>query len=761
MDQEETELYKSATAESEIETKLLTYGEDQLTGKFPNCIDGLKTSTRRIAWCSQAHTEPIEFTRLVADVSKLHVGGDTAIIETIIRLSQPFMTGHNLIEVEGKSGEYYAPKAYAAPRYLKAAISEFSKDVYFNKVNLKTLPITTSKDFRDTEPRYLIPRLPMALILGNLSVGYAFKSKIPMVSLGDVCDAVTAYADFYLNRGMGIPANYVLAKHLVPSFPIPCLIKNREELIEHYSQGDYDCPIEMEGTCELTNSTIILRSIPYGSDFNGTVQRMRTALKSMENKKKQSPIDASICALVDTVNDLSSDKAEFAITLKRGVNPFEALEKLQGPLTYCDSLHPLWNYLSDSRITKYQPPIILLKWYRERANSIRGALKYQQAALILKQLELQALKLVAGHTDEVIKIIRSADTEDVAIENLYKRFPKLTLNQARIIEKLPLGALTRMTRSRVESELEQVATDLENNIAAFGKIHETIKSDAAYFKKRWDKPKLTRYSDEFMGYIQFGNLGITHFFDKDDLLDLISSKSWPDRLQRTVYFYDKSSPNRYAVRRGMLLPADKLGRHVWCEKVLCFPKVRDEYTLAIGKDKTARIMRTALPEDMRNGNYDFYPISKTFYGIERDGKVVEETIDKYPLKDGVGRGAKTKLIYAWPDKLKNLVVVHMNPTQPNILRLDRVVTEEELGKLRLAPNGKTNILGIYPFTSKDVWLNIPCDCRKGTSMEFLVVRHLDKLFAEGPHQFIDINKSNKALKLTRNSRARALFTLEL
>ena len=735
-------------ATNEIRTNLQIYGEDVLQTKFPSYVDGLKDITRRIIWFSRNYKEAKGLNKVIGDIGDYHEGGDSSIYNAMIRLAQPFMVGHSLITIEGKSGEYYDPGAAAAPRYLKAYLSEFSKDIFINGVNLRTLPMVPTKEFSDMEPRYLIPRLPMALIIGNLTVGFGFKSHIPMIDFEDVCDLVMIFSEYYQNGGVGTPDKKLLSKYLVPSFPIHNLIKNRKDIIKHYNEGDYTYPVDIEGLAEVTGNTIVLRAVPYGVDF-GTVTRI--VREQMRDKKHW------LWNYLSTVNQYSSDTAELSFEIKKGLNPFDVLNAIKGIIKFNYKWHPIHSYMKNGYALSLNPVMLIYLWYQERAVSIAGGLKYKQTDLVFEKMKLEAMLVISDHTNEVINIVRKAEDEEDAIKKLHKKFTDLTYKQAKIIANLKISTLSKASRKQILSDLEQVEFDLKNVIGSFTKIHNQIYTDAQYLKKKYKSTKETRFSDDFIGYVQYGNLGITHFFDLDEMYELLNSKGWSNSVKKEIHFYDSKYPHKYTLIGGKLNNLDILPRNIACEGIICLPAEREDYILTMDKKTNSTSVVEVKDNINYNASFTICPVSKHFYAIHKNGKITEDSVDKYTLRKTISKGARTDLIYALPDKYTDVVVFHMNPTFPNNLRADRILKDNsKLGCLKTTPTGSTIILAICPIKQNEIYLNIPHSCTKINSIEFLCIKNIKKLFTESDNILIPLNKN---IKLKRNSNVRTLYTL--
>lgn len=732
-------------ATEEIRSSLLTFGEDVLKTKFPSYMDGFKDITRRIIWFSKDYKESKGMNKVMGDIMDFHVSGDSSVYGAIIRLAQPFMVGHPLIEIDGKKGEYFDPSSAAAARYLKTKLSEFSKDVFFNGVNLKTIPMVATKDYSAMEPRYLIPRLPMALVLGNLTVGFGFKSHSPLIDFADVCDLVMAFAEYYQKGGAGIPKN--IAKHLIPTFPILNIIKNRDELYRSYINDDYNKEISMEGWADISGSNIILRTVPYGTDFGTMTSKLRNQMRDRKHW---------LWDYIVGVNQYSSDTAELSIEVKRGKNPFEVFDKLKPVIHFNNNWHPIYSYMKDGRALALNPAVLTYLWYQERAISIAGGLKYKQTDLIYRQMVLQAMLVVVEHSKEVIRLIEESDDEEDAVKRLYERFKELTWNQAKIVSQQRISTLAKSNRKQIESELEQVAVDLESTVKSFSRINEIIYTDAQFLKKKYKTTRESRFSNDFIGYVQFGDWGITHFFDYEEMYELLNSK-WPTHVKKTIHLYDSKAPVKYAVQNGKLNLLTELSKDINCEAIVCYPYDKSELTLAIGSDKSTCVVERSVTGIY--GDHIICPISKKFYGIHRNGAVTAEDVQSFSIRKNISKGAKTDLIYGLSDKSNDLVVIHMNTTEPNTLRIDRILFDGKIGSLKTVPTGDMHLLGIYPINSKEFILNVPDSCRKINS-EFIIVKNIKKLFESGKNNhLINLAKtSNKRLK--RNNQVRSLFVLD-
>ena len=741
----------------EITKDITVFSSSEVESKYPSYVDGLKAINRRIIWSAKNIREPESMVKLIGEVMTIHTSGDSSIEEAIKRLGQPFKVGNPLITISGKGGAYYDPKGAAASRYLKAHLSEFSFDVYYKDIDPRTIPMQFGKDFTKSEPKYLIPKIPMALLMYNLTVGIGFKSVTTMMSLDSVCDLVIAYANDKIQQDA---SDATLAKKygkmFVPEFPTKCLITNKEDLINAYVNNIWDTPIRIEGTVEMSGDDIVLKSVPFQIDFRTVTDDFRNKLKSKEGKY--------LIPYVKSARSLSAIEAEFDIPLVKGKNPFATLDMVRPDLKLTDPIYPSYIFTNaENKLTQLSPVRILALWFNERKNSIIGSLKYKQAKLIDEERRIKAILLICDYMDEVIDILKTSATDEIAIQRLHTRFAdiKLSWKQANIIADQKIRILAQASKPKLLDELNANLRAQKENFAKFGMVNQIIIDDAKLIKEKYGgkhAKHLTRYSSEFKGYVQFGDWGIIHFFDEEDMINILCSRGW-GTITKSIHFYTKNE-NRYIVKGNRLVPMVNPSREITCTNVVCCPVNNNGLTLVVNKNGNTAIIEREIPDN--SVGWSIFPISKNFYAIHRDGKITREVYTDYSIRKTVSCGAKTDIVYGLPNTSKNMIVFYMHTSEPNTLRVSWILQDNNIGELNAVPAGDLIILGVYNIRHKEVCLNIPAECTKAIAIEFLVIKNIRELFFDGmSNQFIDLNKSsNISKRLIRHRQVRTLYILE-
>lgn len=741
-------------ATSEIMFDCMTYGEEVMLTKVINAVDGLKNIFRRVVWFTQDYKSATALGRLIGELLEHHTSGDKSIDEVFIRLSQVFSVGHPLIAIAGNHGSYYDPRG-AQFRYLSACLSDFARDLYYRDISLATIPMTAGKTINVLEPLFMIPKLPMALVLGNLTVGYGFKSKIPMMDFPDVCDLVRIYAQHHKSKDLTRLPHKVFAPYCVPKFPILNLIKNRKQLIQAYSVGDYDHPIALDGWIDIAGDRVTLRAVPYGASYLKAVEVIRETM--IKNNKHW------LFDYIDSANDHSDKEARLTLNMRRGRNPFELVNRLKPLIKFSINMQPIRNYVLYGKIANLTPENILDVWYQERAGSIKNSLKVAQAKLVFERMKLEAMLLVVDSAKEVIEIIEKSSGDDAETAmRLHTKFPGLTKRQLEIVANLPLKTLAKARKPQLESDMDDVDEALKEIASQFSEVDTTIEEDAIYLKKKYPSTSLTRFSDEFIGYVKFGNWGITNFFDMEDMRNILNTRGWPSDMEKTVHMYDPRSPRLCLVQHGRMQEVTEMPRNLQCEQILQYPAARsDEITLVINhKTKSVSVVEKLVCLD--DDDYTLCPISKKFFAIHRNGVITEELYSNFSIRKSISSGAKSDVIFGLPDKMSDVVLVHMNTTEPNTVNFTRILTSDGLGKVRTVASGRQMILGAFPLKQKTVVLNIPSNCRKSCAAEVMFVENMSNMFTDSHSSNITVNLGRTTTdvgKLKRDTVVRTMFTL--
>src|SRR5699024_12564216 len=125
---------------------------------------------------------------------KLHPHGDSAIYETLVRLtSGNEALTYPLIESKDNMVKHYSrDMAYAAHRYTEAKLAPICAEV-FQDIDKDIVDFVDNFDGTTKEPVLLPTTFPSILVNSNQGIAVGMASNICPFNLEEVCDATIAY----------------------------------------------------------------------------------------------------------------------------------------------------------------------------------------------------------------------------------------------------------------------------------------------------------------------------------------------------------------------------------------------------------------------------------------------------------------------------------------------------------------------------------------------------------------------------------------
>ncbi len=117
----------------EMRDSYMEYAMSVIVGRaLPDVRDGLKPVHRRVLFSMNEQgnefNKPFrKSARVVGDViGKYHPHGDSAVYDTIVRMTQAFSMRYQLVDGQGNWGAPDDPKSFAAMRYTESKLTKYS-----------------------------------------------------------------------------------------------------------------------------------------------------------------------------------------------------------------------------------------------------------------------------------------------------------------------------------------------------------------------------------------------------------------------------------------------------------------------------------------------------------------------------------------------------------------------------------------------------------------------------------------------------------
>ena len=422
---------------------------------LPDVRDGLKPVQRRVLYSMiELNNGPDKphrkCARIVGDtMGKYHPHGDSSIYGALVNMAQDWSTRYPLVDGHGNFGSVDGDGA-AAMRYTEARLSKISMEMLAD-INKDTVDFQPNFDETEREPVVLPAHYPNLLVNGTSGIAVGMATNIPPHNLREVIGAVVKIIDNIIEEDRDTTIEELLEIVKGPDFPTGATILGTRGIEEAYRTGRGKIRVRAVTNIEtLPNgkSRIIVTELPY------LVNKARLIEKIAELVREK-----KIDGITDLNDHSSREGMRICIDLRKDANANVVLNQLYKHTQLQDTFGVIMLCLVAVN-GSLQPKVLtlpeMLKYYlAHQEDVVTRRTKYdlnkaQERAHILEGL-LKAL----DNIDEVIRIIRSSRSVQVAKQELMDRF-ELTDVQAQAIVDMRLRALTGLEREKLEAEYAEL-----------------------------------------------------------------------------------------------------------------------------------------------------------------------------------------------------------------------------------------------------------------------------------------------------------------
>ncbi|HOM85414.1 MAG TPA: DNA gyrase subunit A [Tenuifilaceae bacterium] len=439
----EQERITQVQIEEQMKTAYIDYSMSVIVSRaLPDVRDGLKPVHRRVLFGMSGlgllPGKPYKKSaRIVGEVlGKYHPHGDISVYDAMVRMAQDWSLRYPLVEGQGNFGSIDGDSP-AAMRYTEARLMRISEDVL---ADLDKNTVDFRLNFDDTleEPTVLPTRIPVLLVNGASGIAVGMATNIPPHNLSEVIDATCAFID---NPNIEVDE---LINHISgPDFPTGGIIFGTQGIKEAFRTGRGRVVIRSRTEVEQTESgraKIIVSETPYMINKAEMIRKIADLI----NEKKIEGISY--------IND-ESDRhgTRIVIILKKEAVANVVLNNLF-KLTPLQSSFPI----NSIALVDGRPKLLGLKdmirlFVKHRHNVIIRRTQFELEQAEKRAHILEGLLIAIDNIDEVIDIIRNAQTPDEAKDKLMERF-SLSEIQSRAIIDMRLRSLTGLEREKVKEE---------------------------------------------------------------------------------------------------------------------------------------------------------------------------------------------------------------------------------------------------------------------------------------------------------------------
>lgn len=749
MSKKAANLTVDSTASDIVEQCMMEYCAEISEDDFPHEVDGLKKVQRRILTVLGKSTTFIKSLNPLGAAVALHGKGDDSLYDAMTRLMQSFKIGIPLVDSQGHAGTYYDSKA-AAPRYLETASHEFARDLLFHKTNPKTIKMVRAIDGKSMEPLYYVPRLPLALLVHNTTVGIAYSSRTHPLSLANLCHVLK---DYIKQRGLITVSNPIdpekfISKHkthLIPEYPNDGTIRNPQSIVDCKED---EVIVNMDGIMKVFPNHIDVITLPYGKpSFKDLKERIIDKVKDKKHWFHKEIIN---------VENLSSKRTGplIRVTFKRNTDIFALLDHFKREIGFNGSIRSIPMFITkDCKLRKRNVYQLIDIWYIERYRVMYSGIKYELNKEVMTKLKLTALDTVKNHIDEVVQISKNSNTDEEFAQGLIKRF-QITRQQAEIVSNMSLKQITRGAKADLAKQILDNERDLSNIRNKFNRVPELIIEDIDYFLNKYGNyNKHKTIVRNYIGAVFVGSHGVIQFETMNEVKDIVS------RFKNItgIEIYPKSYKYKWLYSDRSCLFDDlhyTLSKECYGSKFI-YSNNKDIQHLFIANKGFSYVRKEMVSS---GDNEVVSPVSDPTLAISLKGDTYLTTMKEIGIKSVRGKGANNLLGYALPHTVEEYVVFYMNYKKPNHLYISRIKPGDNID---IRDKGKLRIVLVHPIADKynDVSIILPEDIMSRTTINSVYIDDVSKF---DTYRVINVNSTtnNRGISVKHQYRHLALVTLK-
>ena len=427
-------------------------------------------------------------------------------------------------------------------------------------------------DDSEREPAILPSRFPNILVNGTMGIAVGMATNIPPHNLGEVIDGCIAVID---NPEIELDELMTIVKG--PDFPTGAIILGNSGIKKAYETGRGSITIRSKATIEEKNGRqyIVIDEVPYGVN---TLDLKNKVADLVHNK------------VIDGITDYHTDLKngiKITITLKKDANAQVILNQLYKHTDFQSNFGIIFLMLDQGVPRTLGLKDILTKYIEYQKEVIIRRTKFNLDKAEKRAHILEGLKIALDNIDEVVKLIRAAQSDQEALTGLMSRFG-LTEIQAQAILDMRLRRLTGLERDKIEAELAELLKEideLKSILASEQKVLNIIKEEMTEIKNRFGDERRTKIDMTAIDYIEDESL-----IPNEDVIIALTNKGYIKRTTSDTF----KSQNRGGVGiKGMSTNEEDFVEH------MINIQTHDDVLFFTNKGKVYRLRGYEIPEYSR------------------------------------------------------------------------------------------------------------------------------------------------------------------
>lgn len=466
---------------STIEENYMPYAMSVILSRAIPEIDGFKPSHRKLLYTmykmgllGAARTKSAN---IVGQTMKLNPHGDSAIYDTMVRLSRGYEALlHPYVDSKGNFGKFYSrDMAWAASRYTEAKLDTICNEL-FKDIDKDTVDFVDNYDNTLKEPTLLPATFPSVLVNANTGIAVGMASSICSFNLRELCETTVALIK---NKDHDV----------LTTLPAPDFIGGGQIIYDAdlfrqiYRTGRGSFKVRGTYTYDSSANCIDINTIPPTTTSEAIIEKVIDLVKGGKIKE-----------ISDIRDETGIDGLKITIDLKRNTDPEILMQKIYKMTALEDSFACNFNVLIGGVPKVLGVRDLLNEWITFRVECVRRRTVFDLDKKQSKLHLLKGLEKILLDIDKAVKTIRETQEESDVIPNLMIGFG-IDEIQAEYVAEIKLRHLNReyiLRRTKEISDLENDIKNLQDIISSKTKIKSIIVGELREVSKKYGKDRVSQ-----------------------------------------------------------------------------------------------------------------------------------------------------------------------------------------------------------------------------------------------------------------------------
>ena len=440
----------------EMQRSYLNYAMSVIVSRaLPDVRDGLKPVHRRVIYAMYdgGYRPDRAFNksaRVVGEVmGQYHPHGDSAIYDTLVRLTQSWSLRYPLVQGQGNFGSPGNDSA-AAARYTECRMASLAMEMV-RDIDQDTVDFVPNYDGKNLEPTVLPSRFPNLLVNGSSGIAVGMATNIPPHNLTEVAAGVQWSLD-HPDATREELLEALMERITGPDFPTGGQIVGRRGIQDAYRTGRGS--VTMRAITEITEdkrgrTIIAITQLPYQVNPDNLLERIAELVEQ-----------GKVSGIADLVDESSSRTGmRIVVVLKRDAVPKVALNNLFKYTQLQDNFGANMLALVDGVPRTLTLDAFVTNWIEHQVEVIQRRTAYRLRIAEERVHILIGLLKAIDRIDEVITLIRASESASVAQAGLMKLLD-IDEIQAQAILDMQLRKLAALERNELQTQHDKLMAEI-------------------------------------------------------------------------------------------------------------------------------------------------------------------------------------------------------------------------------------------------------------------------------------------------------------